>query len=163
MEGTVPKTSRMYWGPLLWRMFHLMAELSDKHEVLMLWKKWFQQTAEIMPCEKCRLHLRQYLQTNSFIVLHIPSSNPTTIQNHIRDEIMKLHNHVNANTGKAMFTLDQHAEIYGKKTRSEILLETQDIMNELEASLQLAQHVQMRRHEFSMWKGSFIRIRLLLQ
>ena len=156
MEEIIPKKSKLYWGPLLWQIFHLLAEISDKADVLPIWRSWFDQTANIMPCEKCRVHLRHYLRTNPFILLFPPSKNKILIKNHVQQEIMNLHNHVNASTGKPIFTMEQYNEKYGVKKKNDILLEVKDAMNRLEDSWQNIDYITMRKHEYNLWKRSLM-------
>ena len=49
--------SPQYWGPRLWRIFHDLAEISDRRDIGMLWPNILKSTAATMPCIKCRHHL----------------------------------------------------------------------------------------------------------
>jgi hypothetical protein len=93
---------------------------------LPLWKNWFAQTSQIMPCEKCRQHLQQYLRANAFIRAKSAYKKGEPVRAHVRHELLQLHNHVNKNTGKPLFTDEQYAERYRQKQKPEILLETQN-------------------------------------
>jgi len=157
------KTSKHYWGPILWQIFHLLAEISVKPEVLPLWKNWFILTSRIMPCEKCRLHLQQYMRSNTFINMKSPYKKGEPIRTYVREELLKLHNHVNTNTGKPVFTEEQYAEKYGQKQRTEILLETQNYLTELETIWLSMDFFKTRKREFQIWKRSFFMLRALLQ
>ena len=163
MDEGFPKNSKQYWGPIVWRIFHLLSEISDKHEVIPLWKKWFGQTADIMPCEKCRVHLHQYLRTHPFLKLQSFKRPQEAVRNHVREEIMKLHNYVNEDTGKPVFTQDKYLETYGAKTRQEILLETQNLLQDLESAWLPMEYFLLRKGEYAHWKNSFVLLRAILQ
>ena len=154
--------SKDYWGPRLWRMFHLLAEISDRADVSAQWRKWFVQTSNIMPCEKCRAHLRTYLRFNKFIRFQNPLTNAKTVRDHIRAEIFKLHNHANANAEKPAFAEEDLAKAYGEKTRNEILLETQTILGEVERHWLSLDFFKTRHQEWLSWKGTCIMIMALL-
>ena len=85
------------------------------------------------------------------------------VRTYIRSEVMKLHNHVNENTGKPIFTKDQYQEKYGTKQKQEILLETQSCLNELEKVWLSMDFFKTRTREFLSWKRSFVMLRALLQ
>jgi hypothetical protein len=163
MAEGLPKKSKHYWGPILWRMFHLLSEISDKPEVLPLWRRWFQQTADLMPCQKCRLHLHEYLRTHSFLVLQSIRQPRERVRNHVRDEIFKLHNHVNAETGKPTFPFETYLEMYGAKSRPEILLETQNCLQDLERAWLSMEVFRLRNRDYANWKQTFVLLRALLQ
>ena len=141
-------------------MFHSLAEISDRNDVSGLWRKWFTQTANIMPCEKCRNHLRSFLRFNSFIRFQNPTTNVKKVRDHIRIEIFNLHNFVNGNTGKSAFKkedLQQYA-----KSRNEILLEAQTIMGELEKYWLSLDYFKTRNQEWLSWKRTCIMLLALL-
>jgi len=160
----LPKKSKDFWGPRLWRMFHLLAEISDRGDVSGLWRKWFTQTANIMPCEKCRKHLREFIRFKPFIRFQDPTKNKEKVRDHIRTEILNLHNHVNTNIGKPVFTEEDLANEYGGKTRQrhEILLETQIILGEIEQHWLSLEFFKTRNQEWLSWKGTCIMILALL-
>ena len=155
-------TSKLSWGPIVWKIFHMMAEISTKAEVLPLWKKWIHQTTEILPCEKCRVHLRQYLRTHTFIRV-LPITRPKDfIRDHVRNELFKLHNHVNAETEKPQYTMEQYRETYCNKTKSETLLETLNLFKDLETTWLRMEYFHFRQLDFAHWKGSFTLLRAML-
>jgi len=157
------KNNKLQWGPILWQIFHLLAEISDKPEVLPLWKNWFAQTSRIMPCEKCRQHLQQYLRANAFIRAKSAYKKGEPVRAHVRQELLQLHNHVNQNTGKPAFTTEQYTEKYGQKQKPEILLETKNCLQELEKIWLPLDFFKLRKREFATWKRSFVMLYALLQ
>ena len=109
-----------------------------------------------MPCEKCRIHLRQFLRENVFIKFHVPvKGSQPVVRDHIRTELFQLHNRVNQNAGKPMFTMDEYKAVYGNLTRQETVIEAKKIMEELESSFCQFDYIKKKPLDYNSWKGSF--------
>ena len=164
VPGIVSPKSKEYWGPKIWRLFHLLTEVSDRNDVLLIWKRWIRQTGEIMPCEKCRIHLRQYLRLQPFLTFKDPAKhNGAKTRDYIRSELMTLHNDVNKRTGKPTFSAAQYQETYSKGTKQEILLEAKSLMSELDATLVSLDFMKLKMGEYHEWKNSYALLLALVQ
>ena len=155
-----PLSSKNYWGPRVWKVFHFLSEVSDRKDVSLLWRNWIKHTAEIMPCEKCRSHLRSYLQTHTFIKFQNPlTTNGKEARNHIRGELFKLHNHANIHTNKPIFTQQEYDNVYKSiKSRKAILLEVQKLMGEIETSWLSIQYINLNKGEYTEWKNHYSKL-----
>ena len=112
-----------------------------------------------MPCEKCRSHLRSYLQNHTFIKFQNPlTTDGKEVRDHIRSELFKLHNHVNKNTIKPLCTSQEYDACYRNKRRSETLLEVQKLMAEIESSWLSIQYIQLNKGEYIEWKNYYTKI-----
>jgi hypothetical protein len=138
------------WGPLLWNVFHSLAEWSDRRDIIYRWKRVMEITSVTIPCEVCRRHMQEYLRAHSIfmrpvevVVKAIPRKRhgvvPPTIKGWIpakgeevkqavRAGLWKFHNHVNQCIGAAELPeADAYALYQGpdrstacKKAREEI-------------------------------------------
>ena len=162
--STVSKSSKQYWGPRIWKMFHLLSEVSDRIDISLLWNNWIKQTVLIMPCEKCRKHLEQYLRTNPCIKHHNPlSMNGSQTKVYIRNELMQLHNAVNARLGKQVCTYEEYVHIYMKDcTRESILHEVHTLMGELEQAFAPLEYIKANMHAYNCWKRTYTKLVSLL-
>jgi len=122
---------RDVWGPKLWRVLHVLADLSDRRDVSLLWQTVLKATADVLPCDKCRKHLQHYLRTHTFMKvksLHLVTG--IQIRQQIVQELHALHNDVNQRLGKSVFPPDQ-LTTYEPGTRDQKLLEVKAILEEL--------------------------------
>ena len=144
--------NRLFWGPKLWRMLHLAAEVSDRTDVILLWKGLFRWSAEILPCELCRRHLSEYLSRNAnFTSRSIPKKGDG-VRLYIRAFLLTLHNDVNRRLEKAEFTDENLIELYGAHSREEILAEIRVIFQELKDLWQPLVGTQIHGIAFGEWK-----------
>lgn len=146
-------SDKLQWGPRLWRLLHYMAEVSDRRDIIPLWQKWIHATASIMPCERCRLHLKQYLQTH----IVIPLVNPSLIRGAdvrigIRMAMFQLHNDVNIHLGKESIPYEQ-LEMYSGLSREETLNRIRTLFQELKESWKVESHEWVR-----IYKNILVRV-----
>ena len=133
MEPVVSKASKESWGPLLWRLFHCIAEVSDRRDIPGYWRTLLVSSAGTLPCALCRNHFGEYLRTHSMATVKNPyTAKGDVIREKIRNEIWAFHNHVNQNLGKPEFKYEDLATEYGIRTRQEILLEIQQLFDSLQ-------------------------------
>lgn len=101
----VTEISPSDWGPLLWKLFHIMAEKIGRSGVESLDRD--EATAiefivdklpEILPCPECQTHAREYIRRNSIGNLKVLRG--AQLQNSVRTFFWKFHNIVRENTGK---------------------------------------------------------------
>ena len=98
------------WGPILWKILHgladkygkLTSKIFEKDEEV-VWPRFIEQTAKILPCEECREHYGAYIKENNpIIVKTLPlTERATWIQNFY----FNLHNQVNERNNKPLFAL----------------------------------------------------------
>jgi hypothetical protein len=146
-----PPDSNAYWGPRLWRIFHILAEYSDRRDISPLWLNVLRSTSQTMPCTKCRTHLTEYLRTHT-LFRFTPLMPVKDIQTHIRRDIFTLHNVVNQRNRTSTFEFTQLAPTYGAKTRPERVYEVQILLNELKNAWTPLVHTRIHPAAFSQWK-----------
>lgn len=152
VEVAAPGHSKLYWGPRIWGMFHSLAEISDRRDVLGLWRAVLATTAAAMPCAQCRQHFSQYLYLHSptYVKRTVMMTGPQ-IKTKMRTELWKLHNIVSQTTGKEAVPITILDEL-GTKTRHELLLEAQKLMNEIIAVWTPMVHSAVKAPAFLEWK-----------
>jgi len=96
------------WGPPLWYKLHMKTfdypEVATyKEKVLAI--KYFKEVEKLLPCVKCRVHYRQYLKASP-IEYHVDT------RNELVRWLIDLHNKVNAQTGKRIFSYEEAVSIY---------------------------------------------------
>ena len=101
------------WGPGAWNTLHVFAHSAPKELTREEMQKfaWFLNTfAEYLPCPRCRRHFQEFLDRRV-----------TDETLHTRSSIVKLlndaHNEVNARTGKRLYTLEEHYQVYSLQKR----------------------------------------------
>lgn len=147
----VTASENAYWGPRVWRIFHTLAEYSDRRDVSHLWLNLMRITAQTMPCAKCRTHLAEYLRTHTMF-RSSPTLSPKDIQSNIKRDLYVLHNAVNARNKTPQFDFEQLAQTYGNKPRPERLYEVQLLYNELKNAWMPLLHTRIHPAAFSQWK-----------
>ena len=160
----LPTYSKLYWGPRVWRLFHALAEISNRRDVLGIWNTVLMTTAESIPCAQCRTHFNAYLRSNpiTFVKRSILITG-SQVRDKIRNELWKFHNVVNKSTGKEEKSIDILVEQYGAKTRNELLLEAQGLVNELKGIWEPMVHKQIRARAFHDWKRALYLLLLVLK
>lgn len=108
------------WGPGAWNTLHVFAHTTPDELTKEEMQKfaWFLNTfAEYLPCPRCRKHFQDFLERRM---------TEDTLRTH--SSIVKLlndaHNEVNARTGKRVYTLEEHYQVYsfGRQHRNNTLL-----------------------------------------
>ena len=140
----------MYWGPLLWGAYHRLAEISDRLDIRPRWVKLMQATIRAMPCERCSIHLYEYLRNHLLFDDRSPAT-AEQIRSTICTYLLNLHNHVNQTTGKPVFRAEDLTPVYGAKGRHEILLEIQQSIDEIKSLW--GSYTHLRGH-FQEWSRS---------
>ena len=103
------------WGPILWGMLHGLAEKLGKGYIyadeMIQWKKIIPLTADIIPCDICRDHYKEYLKANPInAFLKLPKTeSPLWIQRWF----FTLHNEVNVGNDKPIYKFEDLAAAYG--------------------------------------------------
>lgn len=143
--------SNAYWGPRLWRIFHILAEYSDRRDISPLWLNVLRTTSQTLPCSKCRTHLTEYLRTHT-LFRFTPLMPIKEIQTNIRRDVHTLHNFVNARNGGFKFDFALLTPTYGAKSRPERVYEAQVLLNELKNAWTPLVHTRIRPAEFTQWK-----------
>ena len=160
----IPRYSKLYWGPRVWRLFHTLAEVSNRRDVLGMWHMVLAATADSMPCAQCRTHFSAYLRTHpvTFVKRGILLTGAQT-RDKIRGELWKFHNVVNKSTGKEEASIDILLEQYGAKTRNELLLEAQRLVNEIKGLWEPLLYKQISPKALHEWKRALHTLLLVLR
>jgi len=129
------------WGPILWKLFHTLAEWSDRRDIVYRWKRVMDLTSTTLPCETCRRHMQLYLRSHSIFVRSADSAPkpamrrvrgvavqtsvkgwiPATgleVKYAVRKGIWKFHNHVNASIGITELSEEEAYKLYEFADRS---------------------------------------------
>jgi hypothetical protein len=99
----IDTTSKVYWGPRLWQIFHHLAEISNRRDMMMMWNILMRLTSAVMPCEQCRFHLANYMKMHTFVrftKIHLVTGEMVRLR--ARTELYNLHNDVNTRLGKTL-------------------------------------------------------------
>lgn len=151
------KTQKVYWGPRLWRLFHLLAELSDRRDIYMLWPNLMRITSVVVPCETCRVHLATYLRNHAFV--RFKKTIVLTgelVRNRIRVDLLNFHNDVNRRLGKSEWTQTDVLEAYAvtcTRTRTILLSEVLSLFDELKSIWTPIVHTRIKGGDFNHWKS----------
>jgi hypothetical protein len=147
--------NKLFWGPKLWKMFHLAAEFSDRRDIILLWKSFLKWSAEIIPCELCRKHLSSYLYIHEhFSRRTILSKSGKEVRMFIRMFLLELHNDVNRRLEKPEWTEESLTETYGVLTREQAMKEIKEIYNLFKILWQPLVNMQINGSAFTEWKKS---------
>jgi hypothetical protein len=157
--GAPDTGNKLYWGPRVWRMLHLLAELSDRNDLYMLWPALLRQTAAVLPCATCRTHMGAYLRTHAVMQFRAARGRvPITgraVKERVRKDLNAFHNDVNVRLGKPRFKAEDLAATYGAKKRPETLLEVQSLYEEIQAAWMPLTHIQTQGGVYTEWKRIF--------
>jgi hypothetical protein len=120
-------SAREVWGPLVWKLFHRLADISDRRDIYLLWNTWLRKTHQILPCDLCRKHMREYWIHHSFVPKSWASMTGEKVRTTIRDRLHLFHNDVNERLGKPVHPL--HTEI--PLDRNAVLSECRDLVKQI--------------------------------
>jgi hypothetical protein len=146
--------NKLYWGPLLWKCLHMLAEVSDRRDMALLWTPLMRHTAAVLPCDACRTHLGAYLRTHNFVKFGTRSL-PTgaQVRDAARTALFRLHNAVNARLEKPEFATNDILPTYvGARTRDELLFEIQNMYDTLKTAWTPFVHGRISGAAFSAWR-----------
>lgn len=126
----IPKyPSNEEWGPLLWGIFHILAEKSGQQTISMIqedekraWPLFVKAIQLIIPCPECREHFSGYLQTNPFQA----PSDYKLFHGYVRTWFYNFHEAVNSRLGKPSFPFDELSKYYSDATRIKTLISDMD-------------------------------------
>ncbi len=143
--------SKYYWGPRLWRMFHTLADISNRRDISQIWTMFLNASAAVLPCAQCKQHFQAYLQTH----IMIPIKNPLQITGALmRQQICKslhsFHNDVNKRLGKPHFKFENNKPI----PRPEALQTIQTLLSEIIAAWEPLLHTSITPQAFAHWKST---------
>ena len=150
--------NKVYWGPRLWRMFHLIAEVSDRNDLYLLWPAFLRLTAAVMPCAACRQHLAAYLRTHS--IMRFKAKSPITgplVKIRIRNDLLALHNDVNTRLGKPAFSEADLTlyEVSETNSRAARLAEISALNEEIRAAWAPLHHLRAEAGAYNDWKRNY--------
>lgn len=87
------------WGPLLWELIHTISlsfTLQNKGHYI----TFFNSIVNIIPCNRCKQHYKEYLKRNSI-------QNATSSYKNIVEWVNKLHNRINKQNNKKVYTFQE--------------------------------------------------------
>ena len=146
----IDTASKLYWGPRLWKMLHMLAEISDRRDMIHLWNNLMSMTAHVMPCEQCRAHLGGFMKTHNFVKFakpHLVTGEMLKLK--VRTELFNLHNEVNARLGKPIFAADHSATSI---SRDLAFAEVGRLYEEIRAAWDPLIHSRIHGPSYTNWK-----------
>ena len=93
------------WGPRLWRLFHGLADVSDRRDIFPLWNTFVRLTATVIPCQKCQRHMQEYWSQHAFLPKGWAALSGPQVREIIRRKLNEFHNDVNVRLGKPVHLL----------------------------------------------------------
>lgn len=107
------------WGPLLWRILHILAEQvgKPKHKLTQTdevtkWIQFMRSVEQTMPCALCRGHYKEWLVKHPLNELALLRGQ--AFREGARKYVWQLHENVNTDRNiSSGISLDQCAELYG--------------------------------------------------
>jgi hypothetical protein len=123
-------SSKEWWGPRIWRILHSLAEVSDRIDCVFLWKNVLKLTADVLPCEACRLHFHQRIPLYHASV----SLTHDQVRDRIRDFLWSAHQNVNGLHAKVGIVQEKLVDEYGVHegyTRNDILQKIISLVDEI--------------------------------
>lgn len=158
MSDSIPiPGSKDSWGPRVWRVLHNLAWLSDRTDVIYIWKKLMKSLSDVMPCPACRSHLAEYMYSRSpFITNNVHLVKGEEIKNRVVHIIWALHNAVNLRNGKEEFSIDVLKASYTERTRSEIIHETNQILRDIYTEWEPTITKQIMMGVFREWRSNVL-------
>lgn len=146
--------SKFYWGPRLWRLLHLLADISDRRDIPLLWPQLMRCLVPVIPCDQCRHHLADYLRTHTFMKVRKPHLiTGVEVRTMASNEIHSFHNNVNRRLGKPEFPHTELATLYGAADRSAKLSEIQKLYEELKSAWAPLTHSRIPPVALTAWKS----------
>ena len=88
-------TTPELWGPYVWHLMHLLADVSDRRDIYPLWNTFLRITALTIPCQKCQIHMKDYLVHHAFIPKNWNTLSAAEVRQRIREWVHTFHNAVN--------------------------------------------------------------------
>jgi hypothetical protein len=110
-------SDRTIWGPLVWGFFHVLAELSDRKDIYLLWSSMLRVTANILPCDLCRHHMKEYLTIHAFVPKNWIQQTGQQNASQIQHWLHTFHNSVNERLKKPAYVFSEIS--YKLNTREE--------------------------------------------
>ncbi len=96
------------WGPKLWFFMHSIAinfPDNPSYQEIRNYEEFFNNLKFIIPCDKCKMHYKMYLEKNP-VINHL--KNADLLFNYT----VKLHNDVNKRLNKKIYTNEEAIKIY---------------------------------------------------
>lgn len=110
-------SDRTLWGPLVWNLFHTLAEISDRKDIYLLWNNVLHVTANVLPCDLCRQHMKDYIIHHTFIPKNWIQQTGQQNSVQIQEWLHSFHNSVNRRLQKPQLTFSEF--ICGRRSREE--------------------------------------------
>lgn len=91
------------WGKHGWKFLHYVAQgypHSPSTENKMIYKSFFHNIADILPCHKCQQHYKQYLINSPL------SDNVMKSKNNLENWVISIHNQVNISNQKSSLPIN---------------------------------------------------------
>lgn len=100
-----------FWGPHGWIFLHSVTMNYPKNPTnddKNLYKSFFSSLTRVLPCEKCAYHYKQHIKAD-------PIEPALKNRDSLVRWLIKVHNKVNSDLGKPLYTYDQVIEEYKYK------------------------------------------------
>jgi hypothetical protein len=157
-EPTVVGLSRESWGPRFWKVLHTLAECSGGIENPILsndeadaWILLLKVQMYVMPCQLCKKHYQEWLQTHKFD--HLRTIDAKNRRRWLRIWLWGCHSSVNERNGKQNPSIDDISTIYPKQS---IEKEVKDLFSMFQLGLIKR---KLKLEEVARWKLLIGRLR----
>lgn len=142
---------KSFWGPKFWAILHTLAEHTGKFQDIVrkndeanYWKQLLKYQGLVMPCGVCRSHFNSAFRSMNFSeFVKLGGSERRTW---IRTWLWNLHNQVNTQNQKTIFTYDDLLKTY---TYTSLKPYYQDIVSMFQRA---TQSNQLQGEHVQMWK-----------
>lgn len=118
------------WGPILWEILHGIAECAGRavlpDDEVREWQKFVKLTGDILPCDKCRPHYAAYLKLHP--ATHFAKIPYSSLKTSVKTFFWELHNEVNTDNGKPVFSYDDLPARYNKVNLQDLFWRLDPVM-----------------------------------
>lgn len=145
--------SKEYWGPKVWKLLHIYASLSDRNDIVMLWRNAIKITGTILPCVHCRTHFNEYFSTHTILPhARLPKTPGDEVRATIIRDLWVFHNHVNARLKKPKMEYDDLMKQYPGRNRAVDLESARTLFDALVTAWTPMVHTHIHPSNFTLWK-----------
>ena len=145
------------WGPILWNILHGLAEKAGqgilKADEIREWAKFIKITGDVLPCEMCRGHYKEFMKKNP---VQLTSFTQSQINVWVKSWFWNLHNEVNISRGVSIFEYDVLTPTYSNVSLTDLLYRLTPVMKK---AIQLSGVPYMT---WTLWVSSFKMLRSVI-
>ena len=143
------------WGPLVWTILHGFAQSPNvgifPGDELREWSRLIKLTADMLPCDKCREHLTDFMRRRPIALF----SQSPQLKHTVRSWLWDLHNEVNVKNDKPIYPFEE-LSVYSN-------INIQDLLWRLDPVIKKAIQINgLGFIKYTKWIGSVKMMRAIL-